>query len=44
MNIGSYLGQVVDMGMRHCIEGIDSTSEGINLLMRVSYEDDTTCL
>lgn len=44
MNTGSYLGQVVDMGMWHCIESIDSTSEGIDLLMRVSYKDDTTRL
>lgn len=40
----SYLGEVVDVGVRHWVEGIDSTSEGIDLLVRVSYEDYATCL
>lgn len=35
----SYLGQVVDVGVRHGVEGVDGTSEAVDLLVRVSYED-----
>lgn len=32
------------MSVRHGVEGIDSASEGIDLLVRVSYEDYAACL
>lgn len=39
-----YLGEVVEVCVFHQVQGIDCSSEGIDLLVRVSHQDLPTVL
>lgn len=40
----SYLGEEVDVGVRHRAEAVDHASEAVDLLVRISHEDYATFL
>lgn len=41
---GSYLREVVDVRVLHLLQGVHGSSEGVDLLMRISDQDLTAAL
>lgn len=39
LSAGSYLRQVVDVRVLHLLQGVDGSSEGVDLLVWVSHQD-----
>lgn len=39
VSAGSYLRQVVDVCVLHLLQGVDGSSEGVDLLVGISHQD-----